>query len=239
MLWTNHWLLIGLVVMVAMLMITVDGTLVSLLRPFGTAANWIIWRVSAVGYARYWLVPSGIMSIILLIAYLVDYSTPRARIFGWLSAASAFVFLAISVSGILTNLIKIVIGRARPNSAESVMWPEFHPFATSGSFHSFPSGHANTVFAVAFAVGLLVPPLRVWLLAAATVISVCRVLQFQHFASDILAGALLAVMTTYWLHVWLVRNAIVFRAYADGRVTMTTGGRLLRRLLKHRRRAQA
>lgn len=232
MMWTNHWILIGLAVMVAMLMMTVDGTVVSLLRPFGIAANWIIWRVSAAGYGHNWLVPTGIAAIILLIAYLVDVSTPRSRIFGWLAGASAFVFISIALSGILTNFIKFVIGRARPNSAESLMWPEFHPFAISGSFHSFPSGHSNTVFVVAVSVGLLVPPLRIWLLAMATVISVCRILQFQHFPSDVLAGALLAFVTTYWLHEWLVRNGIVFRAYPDGRVTITTGGRLLRRSLK-------
>lgn len=218
--------------LVPVLMIAVDGPLSAVLRPVGAAAKPLVDALAEPGDSKYSLVPTGVAAILLMLLYFVDPSTLRARLYAWVAAASGFIFVSVAFSGILTNVVKIFLGRARPRAAETLDWPIFEPFAGTGSFHSFPSGHANTLFAIALAVGFLAPPLRRWLLGLAAVLGFCRVLQFQHFASDTLGGALLAFATTYWLHERFARAGIVFRKGPGGRITFTAPGRLLVRLMR-------
>jgi len=215
--------------LIPVVMVTIDGPLSATIRPVGAAIKPFVDTLAEVGDSKYSLVPTGITAIFLMLLYFVDPSTLRARLYAWLAGASGFIFVSVAYSGILTNVIKMLVGRARPYRAESLNWPEFHLLPGTGAFHSFPSGHANTVFAIALAVGLLAPPLRRWLFALAVIIGFCRVLQFQHFISDTLGGALLAVVTTYWLRDLFARGNIVFRKEADGRVALTAPGRLLAR----------
>ena len=220
--------------LIPVLMVTIDGPLSSVMRPIGAAAKLLVDALAETGNSKYSLIPTGVALIVLMLLYFVDASTVRARLCAWIAGVSGFVFASIAFSGILINVIKILVGRARPYAAEVLAWPDFHPFAGSGRFHSFPSGHSNTVFAFALAVGFLAPPLRRWLLALAAILGFCRVLQFQHFGSDTLGGVLLAVATTYWLHDRFARRGIVFQSGRGGRVTFTAPGRLFVRSLRRR-----
>jgi membrane-associated phospholipid phosphatase len=229
--WRNRLFLIGLA-LIPVLMVTIDGPLSSMVRPIGEAGKPLVDALARAGNSKYSLLPTGIVAILLMLLYLVDPSTIRARLYAWLAGVSGFIFVSVAYSGILSNVVKILVGRARPYRAEGLDWPEFHLFPGTGGFHSFPSGHANTVFAIALAVGFLAPPLRRWLLVLAAVLGFCRVLQFQHFLSDTLGGALLAFATTYWLRDRFARAGIVFRYEKDGRVTFTAPGRLAVRLVR-------
>lgn len=92
-------------------------------------------------------------------------------------------------AGIVTPLLKLAIGRARPNRNEGSH--SFHPF--DKNFDSFPSGHATNAFAFATAIaghydGWVVPTI-VYTLASGVAAS--RVNDHVHFPSDVLAGALI------------------------------------------------
>jgi hypothetical protein len=92
-------------------------------------------------------------------------------------------------AGIVTPLLKLAFGRARPIQNEGSH--SFHPF--DKKFDSFPSGHATNAFAFATAVaghydGWVVPTI-VYTMASGVAIS--RVNDHVHFPSDVLAGALI------------------------------------------------
>lgn len=92
-------------------------------------------------------------------------------------------------AGIVTPLLKLAIGRARPIRNEGSH--SFHPF--DKNFDSFPSGHATNAFAFATAIaghydGWVVPTI-VYTLASGVAVS--RVNDHVHFPSDVLAGALI------------------------------------------------
>lgn len=218
--------------LIPVLMVTVDGPVSALMRNIGGDAKAVIDLLAESGDSFYSLVPTGVAFLLLMVAYFLDPNTVRARMTAWVATACGFVFVSIAYSGIFTNVIKILLGRARPYVAEFLTFPELYPFAGTGSLHSFPSGHANTVFAIAFAVGFLVPRWRRYLIALAAVLALTRVLQFQHFISDSLGGALLALATTYWLRDLFARNGIVFRRRKDGSITFTASGRLFVRWIK-------
>lgn len=92
-------------------------------------------------------------------------------------------------AGIVTPLLKLAFGRARPIQNEGSH--SFHPFKKN--YDSFPSGHATNAFAFATAVaghydGWIVPTI-VYTLASGVAAS--RVNDHVHFPSDVLAGALI------------------------------------------------
>ncbi len=92
-------------------------------------------------------------------------------------------------AGVVTPLLKRAFGRARPIQNEGSH--SFHPL--SSRFQSFPSGHATNAFAFATAVaghydGWLVPTI---VYTVASGVAASRVNDNVHFASDVVAGALI------------------------------------------------
>ena len=97
---------------------------------------------------------------------------------------------SIAAAGVVTPVIKLAVGRARP--IHDLGKHSFHP--ANGSFESFPSGHATNAFAIASAIATryddspVVPSIAYGL---ATSVAVARVHDRVHFASDVLAGAMI------------------------------------------------
>lgn len=218
--------IVGIGIIIAM-SVTVDGPAAAWARSIGGNAKLWIDLFAKTGDSLYSLVPSGSCALLFGGLYLRRQGTARGRIYLWLAAAAGFVFVSIAFSGILTNVVKILVGRARPEVADSLYWPDFQPFARHGVYHSFPSGHANTLFAIAMALGCFFPRARAILLALALPLALCRVLQFKHFLSDTAGGAGLAVLTTLWLRDRFARWNLVFNCGPKGRITLAPPGRLL------------
>ena len=113
--------------------------------------------------------------------------------------AAVFLFATVAVAGIVTNLIKILIGRARPNPFLHEGIYGFHPWHLDADLRGFPSGHATTVFALAFALTMIQPRWRYPAFAFAIVIAATRVVINAHFLSDIVGGMVVALLTAVWL----------------------------------------
>jgi membrane-associated phospholipid phosphatase len=103
------------------------------------------------------------------------------------SHMAAYIFIAIAASGLAANLIKRIIGRARPSLYEDWTSHGFHPFS-GARFESFPSGHATTVGALLMALALLAPRFRLMFLVMALWIGFSRVIVAAHYPSDVIAG---------------------------------------------------
>jgi hypothetical protein len=95
----------------------------------------------------------------------------------------------LMAAGIITPLLKRAFGRSRPVQAEGAR--SFHPF--DGRFASFPSGHATNAFAAATAIAAHYDSWYVPALAysIASGVAVSRINDKAHFASDVVAGALI------------------------------------------------
>ncbi|MGE3769739.1 MAG: phosphatase PAP2 family protein [Bdellovibrionales bacterium] len=144
-------------------------------------------HLTELGKSEYYLVPT----LILFLVFMYRRQMQRAAI-------ALYVFSCIAVSGLIVNLLKFVVGRARPKE-----WFEngaygFDALTLESRWHSFPSGHANTM--TAFVISLLpfIPaawraPLIIW---AGAVMSTRAILS-AHYLSDILGGVLVACLTCY------------------------------------------
>ncbi|MSO98495.1 MAG: phosphatase PAP2 family protein [Rhodospirillaceae bacterium] len=115
----------------------------------------------------------------------------RARSFG-------FVIVSMGTSALAVNALKIALGRYRPRFLFTDGIYDFAPFALNIKHVGFPSGHTQSIVAAMVAFGFLLPQWRYpfWLIA--TVVAVSRFITTTHFASDVIAGAFIAI-TTAWI----------------------------------------
>jgi membrane-associated phospholipid phosphatase len=99
------------------------------------------------------------------------------------------VIASVLASGIITPSLKRITGRARPDQSGDSL--AFHPFQSG--FTSFPSGHATQAFAVASVISAHSD--KLWVSASAytlaSLVGFARVYHNVHWASDVVAGALI------------------------------------------------
>ena len=93
---------------------------------------------------------------------------------------------ALASAAIVTQGMKYMTGRARPNMADAGVFVGPH----AGKGHdSFPSGHTAAAFAVATVVADRHPEQKWLYYSLATAVGVARVRKSAHFPSDVLVGA--------------------------------------------------
>ncbi|MDC3021834.1 phosphatase PAP2 family protein [Pelagibacteraceae bacterium] len=105
--------------------------------------------------------------------------------------ASFFYILTV---GVITQILKHIIGRPRPNYTDFENTFEFNYFTFESGFHSFPSGHSSTIFIVCFIMIAAFPKLKYFFYILATIVALSRVVVGAHFFTDIVAGAVLALI---------------------------------------------
>lgn len=102
---------------------------------------------------------------------------------------SARGLVAAGLAGILANVIKNVIKRARPSASLGAQ-ARHRPYQFGGA-PSFPSAHAAASTAFAASVARQVPGLAAAVHAIAAIIGYSRLHLGTHYATDVLGGALL------------------------------------------------
>jgi undecaprenyl-diphosphatase len=180
------------------------------------------------GKADWILIGTGLA---VIIALLMEASTlrPRLRINRAIRLfAAAYVFLTVAISGIIANLSKYIIGRARPKLADDNGTFSFDFWSWNADWASFPSGHATTGMAFGVALALLFPRLFWVFLCLGFWIAASRPFIGVHYPSDMLAGGLLGGTTAWLLARAFARFRLVFGFDADGRLIRRAGasGRL-------------
>ena len=101
------------------------------------------------------------------------------------------VLQSLVYSVTITQLLKVVIGRARPfldNGKDA-----FHPMRIDDAFHSFPSGHVTAAFALSATLSRRFDsvPLSIALYALATLTAAERIASDRHWLSDAVLGAVI------------------------------------------------
>jgi undecaprenyl-diphosphatase len=126
-----------------------------------------------------------------------------------LAERAAFVIAVLAISGLASQALKHLFGRARPSLIDLVGPFHFDMFAFKSTFASMPSGHTVTAFAAAVSLGWMAPRLRWPLLGLALLIAISRVVISSHYPSDVIAGAGLGTACAI-----LLRRAFALRGLA-------------------------
>ncbi len=130
---------------------------------------------------------------------------PRLRA---LSAIPAFLFAAIAVAGLAVDLLKVGLGRMRPKLLFNSDLYGFTWLAWRPDHWSFPSGHTATFVALTTALWWLWPQHLLFYIVVAAIVAGSRVVVGAHYPSDVIAGALVAVLATRWVASIFARGGI-------------------------------
>jgi membrane-associated phospholipid phosphatase len=121
---------------------------------------------------------------------------------------SLFIFIAVAISGLLTDLLKYGFARYRPVLLLQSNLYGFDFFQYQYEMTSFPSGHANTITALMLAVYFMYPRYPLVFALIALLVIASRVILCAHFLSDVLFGGYLAMVTTACLKDCFARRNI-------------------------------
>src|SRR5262245_18654972 len=149
------------------------------------------WHTASLDVVMIWASIIGERAGLWVALALLAMSVPRYRAAGWR------VFLTVSLAALVNNaMLKPLIGRARLDpDATAVM----RALPEAPTTFSFPSGHAATTFGGVVAVCRMWPQGRVAWWVAALMIAFSRIYLGHHYPSDVIAGALVGILTAFWV----------------------------------------
>ncbi len=197
--WT--WIFSAHILLIPLLMVFID-------EPLTTSFNdrkptWYVAfnrTITDVALGQWYF--AGALLGMLLIAVFLKFRSQSLRRPQLERAKAWFQFLLASlfVSGTVLLTIKHLVGRARPFVVPEHDPLLFKPLTADWNFHSFPSGHAQVIWTVAFALVTAFPKWKPVFILMALVISFSRVVIHDHFLSDILAGGSIGYFVSAWLY---------------------------------------
>ena len=158
----------------------------------------ILKDISKLGIATFYLICSAVLFVFFRFIKKRKIWSNRAL----------FVFLSISLSGMLVLVTKFIFGRYRPKMFFEEQLYGFEFFQLKGKITSFPSGHASTIVALMLSLYFINPKYRVIYFIIAFVVVISRVLVCHHYLTDVVVGSYVAAITTLCLKQFLDKSGV-------------------------------
>ncbi len=153
---------------------------------FFVSMDWL----TKLGEGWVWLVPTGVVAGWF---FLVAKNLKAGMV--W-----TVIFAAVALTGILTNIIKILVGRYRPKGFFEHGWFGFTPMKVGYVFNSMPSGHSTTSGAILAVLWLYFPQWRWLTVPCCLVLASTRIWVRAHYISDVLTGLLVGASVTFLIY---------------------------------------
>lgn len=198
------------------IMLHLDPGVAFMAKAAPSNVKWFFQAITDLGTSGWILVVTGVGALALAMTNMPSAArATKVRRANW-HGDLCFVFFTVAVTGVLANLIKNTIGRARPRHLETLGAYEFDFAAFTSSFASFPSGHSTTFGAFCACLCLLFPRWTpVWVLVGVTG-GISRIMVGAHYASDVVAGLLFGSVLTILFARWLSRRHVLFAPVRAG-----------------------
>lgn len=113
---------------------------------------------------------------------------------------SGFLFLAVAIPGAVCDILKMLLGRSRPDEFFDHHLFGFYFLQTKADMWSFPSGHCTTISGVMMGLSLLFPRYWLWFFSALIIVCTSRILAEAHYLSDVMMGMYLGAIIVIWLY---------------------------------------
>lgn len=124
--------------------------------------------------------------IVSCLIYIIGYLMKNR-----MAELGKLLFIGFWSTGIIIQVLKHLIGRARPKFADSFMC--IGPNLKTG-FDSFPSGHTAIAFCFATILSSYFPRYRFIFYIFSAIAGLERTESFSHFLSDVIAGAIIGIL---------------------------------------------
>ena len=224
------WLSAGLGAAIIVLMYAIDAWEIAQMPKRGTPSLWWVRILTDFGKDEYVLAALAALLIVVAIVSPALRGMQRSLLLG-LGTRLQFLFCAVTVPVLITEVIKWCVGRGRPFVGGEADVFHFSHFAGNPAYYSFPSGHATTAFALAFAVSVIWPKARLAMAVYAVIIAASRLVLLAHHPSDVVAGALIGIIGAMFVRYWFAARRLGFAIRHDGSIVSLIGpssGRLKR-----------
>jgi membrane-associated phospholipid phosphatase len=172
--------------------------------------------ITNIGRSNWMLIPTGAAIALALVLRKRHVGFRNSAGYGLIASTIGFVFVSVGGAGLIANLAKNIIGRARPTLFDQVGVLDFKLFAFDQDYASLPSGHATNIFAFATVIGMLWPRGRVLLYTVAAWIAASRVLIGQHYVTDVVLGAILGTAVPYFVRDRFAARRWLFERTPEG-----------------------
>jgi len=98
---------------------------------------------------------------------------------------------ALFYSTLITGILKVSLGRRRPNAGESHLVFQPFQFISNNTYQSLPSGHTTAAFAVSTVMANHIDNLywKIFWYGSAGMVGLSRIYHNQHWTSDVFLGA--------------------------------------------------
>jgi undecaprenyl-diphosphatase len=226
----------GLLIVAATILATVlwlDPLYLAYVRGNSIGAEKFFSYITEFGKSDWILISTGTIIVILSLVTGEGMRHRSRAMTLWLFLHAWYLFTAVAFSGLLANLAKNVIGRARPPFVTgSEVWVSA-PFADRYAFAAFPSGHSTTAGALAMALALLFPRFQWFFWFAGAWIAISRPALGVHFPADVISGFAFGAAFSYFYARSFARKRLLF-SFADRGKLSLRGHGVMRALLGER-----
>ncbi len=193
----RRWLvaLLAVAVLLGLLATYVDLPLaIGLHKSVSADVDKLFARIGKLGDA------GGTYAVVALLVYGMSLYAMRQ---GWrepwrgaydrLARGGLLMVAVLAVGGIVTGVLKNVVGRARPEMYfKDGYYGLGHMFAGK-HYNSFPSSHSLTAFAVALTLAVVFPRIRWLAVLVAVLVAASRLVNLDHYVSDVAGAAFIAL----------------------------------------------
>lgn len=149
------------------------------------------------GNSNYIFVLSFLLGTFAFLAKRFSFQKKIRTVWRIIFQHSILIFSTAFFSGIIAQLLKYSIGRARPKLIETMGVFAIKGFTSEATFASLPSGHSVTIFAMTYLMSIYFPQNKIIFYFCALCISFSRSLIGSHYLSDIVAGAVLGIVCAH------------------------------------------
>jgi len=138
--------------------------------------------------------------VIGLVGLARGWRNPVRMSYASMARGSLLMLSTMAVGGLVVLVLKRSVARARPELYfEKGIYGLGESFSRSQLFNSFPSSHTYAAFAVAVVLGILAPRWRWVFLLLAALVAVSRLVNLDHYLSDVMTAAGIAVLVGHVL----------------------------------------
>jgi undecaprenyl-diphosphatase len=207
--------MLGAIIIALMYMLDARG--IGLMPARGTPSLWPIRILTEFGKDAYVLSALGAMLLTIALVSVALPAMSRVKLLSF-GMRLQFLFFAVLIPLLLGETLKWIVGRGRPFVGGEANSFNFVPFAGTGAYASFPSAHAITAFALAFAVTAVWPRARLAMIVYALLIAASRLVLLSHHPSDVVAGALIGVVGAMSVRYWFAARRLGFAIRRNGQI---------------------
>jgi membrane-associated phospholipid phosphatase len=202
---------------VAALMYWLDAYAITLMPARGSASLWPVRILTDFGKDANIV---SLLAVMLLAVALISpmvYGSLRLRLLR-LGLTLEFFLAAVVAPLLAGELVKWSVGRGRPFVGGHANPFNFVPFTGTEAYASFPSAHAITSAALAFAVSATWPRARSVMIIYVAVIAGTRLVLLAHHPSDVVGGALIGLIGAMFVRYWFAARRLGFAIRHDGTI---------------------